>query len=291
MYAECNKRCVITSYILTIVNERFMKILTKGKYYGEKRLEIDNKGIILSEYNYHMPSTDWHFHENPYFMYVIEGNVYDVNKKRKIACTSGSLLLHNWNEMHFNTKESDFARGFHIEFERKWFEQKKLDVNLWEGSQMIDNPAMHHLLGKIYFEFKCQDEYSEISIDLLLLQLCETSQYGQNIELGNKPPWIAPLKEILNDNCSKHLSLQFLSDELGVHPVHLSRSIPKYFSATLGNYMRQQKVKKALTYLLNSQHSLTEITYLCGFADQSHFTRTFKSYFGKTPKDFRAGLR
>lgn len=267
-----------------------MKILTKGKYYGEKRLELENKGIILSEYNYDMPKTDWHYHENPYFMYVIDGNIYDINKKRKTTCSSGSLLLHNWNEVHYNTKESDFARGFHVEFERKWYEQKKLDVDLWEGSQVIENPGMHHLLGKIYFEFKCQDKYSELSIDLLLLQLCETSQSKEGELFKKQPPWIEPLKEILHSENTEITSLQFLSDELGVHPVYLSRAIPKYFSTTLGNYIRQQKVKKAMVYLLGSQYSLTEITYLCGFSDQSHFTRTFKSYLGMTPSAYRSKL-
>ena len=268
-----------------------MKILTKGTYYGEKRLELENKGIILSEYDYHMPKTDWHYHENPYFMYVLEGNVYDVNKKNKTACTSGSLLLHNWNEIHQNTKESDLARGFHVEFERKWYEQKKLDVNLWEGSQMIENPAMHHLLGKIYLEFKRRDKYSEVSIDLLLLQLCETSQSLDRKLFTKRPPWVEPLKELLHSDHEQDLSLHFLSNELGVHPVYLSRAIPKYFATTLGNYIRQQKVKNAMAYLLNSQHSLTEIAYLCDFSDQSHFTRTFKSYMGTTPSAYRSKLQ
>lgn len=267
-----------------------MKILTKGKYYGEKKLELNNQGVILSEYNYLIPQTEWHYHENPYFMYVIEGNLYDVNKKGKTICPSGSLLLHNWNETHFNIKESKFARGFHIEFERKWYNQKKLDVPLWEGSQRIENPTMHHLLCKIYYEFKCQDQYAAISIDLLLLQLCETSQLAQNTSCQNIPSWISHLKEILHDDTTENLSLQFLSDELGVHPVHISRAIPKYFATTLGNYMRQQKIKKALPLLFDSSHSLSEIAYLCGFADQSHFTRTFKSYFGTAPKDFRSRI-
>lgn len=267
-----------------------MKILTKGEYYGEKRLELENKGIILSEYNYHRPKTDWHYHENPYFMYVIDGNIYDINKKRKTTCTSGSLLLHNWNEVHYNTKESDFARGFHIEFERSWYERKKLDVDLWEGSQKIEDPSMHHLLGKIYFEFKHQDKYSEISIDLLLLELCETSQAKETQLFKTRPSWIEPLKELLHSETDNVLSLEFLSDQLGVHPVYLSRAIPKYFSITLGSYIRQQKVKKAIAYLLGSSHSLTEIAYLCGFSDQSHFTRTFKSYLGMTPSAYRSKL-
>lgn len=266
-----------------------MKILTKGTYYGEKKMELDSKGIILSEYNYHLPQTDWHFHENPYFMYVLQGNVLDINKKRKTTCPPGSFLLHNWNEQHFNTKESDVARGFHIEFERKWFDQKKLKIDLWEGSHLLEDPKMHQILGKIYFEFKCQDAFSEVTIDLLLLELCETSQTNTEMLLEKEPPWVATLKELLRDDTSD-LSLTSLSNHLGVHPAHLSRAIPKYLSTTLGDFVRRQKIKKALGLLMNPQLSLTDITYICGFSDQSHFTRTFKIYFQKTPRDFRRQL-
>ncbi|MBL4663996.1 MAG: helix-turn-helix transcriptional regulator [Flavobacteriaceae bacterium] len=266
-----------------------MKILTKGTYYGEKKFELDNKGIILSEYNYHLTKTDWHYHENPYFMYVLQGDVYDVNKKRKTACPRGSFLFHNWNEQHFNSKESSSARGFHIEFERKWFNQKKLNINLWEGSQLIETPEIHHILGKLYFEFKCQDAFSEITIDLLLLQLCEKMQNTNAPIAKSEPLWINSLKEILHEQ-AEDLSLGRLSNILGVHPVHLSRAIPKYLNTTLGDYIRQQKIKKALGYLMDTRLSLTEITYLCGFSDQSHFTRTFKIYFQKTPKVFRKQL-
>ena len=266
-----------------------MKISTKGQYYGEKKLELDSKGIILSEYDYNLPKTDWHYHENPYFMYVLQGNVYDINKNRKTTCTPGSFLLHNWNEQHFNTKESTYARGFHIEFERKWFDQKKLKLNLWEGSHTIDDPSMHHLLGKLYFEFKCQDIFSEASIDLLLLQLCETTQSQNDGSQNKEPSWIPRLKELLNDETQK-FSLSSLSETLGVHPVHISRAVPKYLSTTLGDYLSQQKIKKALGLIMNPKYSLTDITYQCGFSDQSHFTRTFKSYFQKTPKEFRAQM-
>ena len=265
-----------------------MKILTKGTYYGQKKLELDSKGIILSEYNYDKPATDWHYHENPYFMYVLEGNVFDINKKRKTACTRGSFLLHNWNEQHFNTKESKAARGFHIEFERKWFDQKKLDINLWEGSALIEDPRMHHLLAKLYAEFKCQDAYSEASIDLLLLQLCEKSQ-NNNKSISLEPSWMILLKEILHDE-TEGLDLTSLSQRLGVHPVHISRAVPKYLNTTLGEYVRQHKLKKALAYIMNPEFSLTEIAYISGFSDQSHFSRIFKMYFQKTPSTYRTAL-
>ncbi len=263
-----------------------MKTLTLGNYYGKKKQELIFDSMVLSEYDYLISRTDWHYHENPYFMYLLEGDLYDVNKKGKTICPSGSFLLHNWQEEHYNAKESLNARGFHIEFKRVWFDRNKLDVNLWEGSQLIENPQLHHLLAKLYFEFKCQDEFSKTTIELLLYELCEKLDNKNKAMFASEPSWIAPLKELLHDG-TMPLSLDFLSKELKVHPVYLSRSIPKYLGTTLGDYMRQQKIKKALNYMLNPKLSLTEITYACGFSDQSHFTKTFKLYFNKTPKGYR----
>ena len=60
-----------------------MKILTKGIYYGSMSADREINGIIISEYDYLVDKTDWHFHENPYFMYVLQGDLYDINKRQK----------------------------------------------------------------------------------------------------------------------------------------------------------------------------------------------------------------
>lgn len=263
-----------------------MKISTKGEYYGVMQLEQNYGGILVTEYDYNMPVTDWHYHENPYFMYVLHGEVGDINKKQKRHCSSGTLIFHNWQEAHFNTKESNNARGFHIEFDRSWFARRKIDIDLWEGTQIIENPKIHHLMAKLYSEFKLQDHLSEVSIEMLLFQICENINSSQSTKNQKIPLWIDELKEILHRD-NEDLSLKYLSNQLGVHPGHISRAIPKYLSSTLGGYIRQQKVKKAINLMHHSNHSLQDITYGCGFSDQSHFIRTFKSYMGMTPKEYR----
>lgn len=262
-----------------------MKILKAGQYYGREKQSEDVSGVRLSEYDYLIPKTDWHYHENPYFMYVMHGDVLDVNKNQTTHCQSGSLVFHNWQEQHFNSKHSESARGFHIEFDRDWFSSRKLDISLWEGSRPILHPEVHTLLGKIYYEFRCQDDYSPISIELLVLQLCEKVS-ANHFGFQHEPNWVTSLREILNDDPGV-LSLKHISDQLGVHPVHISRAIPKYFATSLGDYLRQQKIKKALALLHRPHNSLTEIAHMCGFADQSHFTRTFKAYLNKTPREFK----
>jgi len=36
----------------------------------------------------------------------------------------------------------------------------------------------------------------------------------------------------------------------------------------------------------SDQHSLADITFLLGFADQSNFTRAFRRWTGKTPRQY-----
>lgn len=263
-----------------------MKILTKGTYYGAMNAEREMNGILFSEYDYLTKRTDWHYHENPYFMYVLQGDLYDVNKKRKTTCPSGSFLLHNWQEPHFNSKESTYARGFHIEFEKSWFEKNNIDINLWEGSTLIRNPKLHHILAKLYREFRCDDIYSEISCELLVSELCENIEQEKVYQMEKNPPWLTSLIEIIHQT-NGPFNLKALSDQLVIHPGHLSRSIPKYFSTTLGDYIRQVKIKKAVDFMLSTNKPLFDICYECGFSDQSHFSRNFKHYLGMTPKEFR----
>lgn len=64
--------------------------------------------------------------------------------------------------------------------------------------------------------------------------------------------------------------------EIGLTPKQFARIIQFSFSL---NHLSQE-----------NYHSLTELSYQQGFADQSHFTRTFKHFTGQTPKEFQKSL-
>lgn len=263
-----------------------MKILKKGTYYGIERSILDQAGLVLSEYEYERPETDWHYHENPYFMYVLQGNLMDINKKTSTRIQGGSLLFHNWQETHMNTRKTGNARGFHIEFDKRWFGERNLNESLWEGSGLLTDPHLHQTVARIYFEFKCRDPFSPLAIEALVLQLCSEVEAHELATATDEPAWVKQFRQLVVEEPPDY-SLKALSESLGVHPVHLSRSLPKYLKTSLGDYIRRERIRKALQFFGNPAYSLSEITYLCGFADQSHFTRTFRLYFGETPGAYR----
>lgn len=266
-----------------------MKILTKGSYYGAMHREQQIKGILFSEYNYLIDKTDWHYHEKPYFMYVLEGNLYDVNKITTTNCPSGSFLLHNWQEPHFNAKESSNARGFHIEFDKDWFQNNNIDINVWEGSQLIKNPKLHHILAKLYAEFKTADTYSDVSAELLLSELCENLGQEKVYVFENNPAWLSTLVEIIHFT-NEPFCLTTLSDQLNIHPGHLSRAIPKYFSTTLGDYIRQIKIKKLLMpcYLIKNHYLILDMNV--GFLIKVIFLEPLKGIWESLLRRFRRNV-
>jgi hypothetical protein len=88
------------------------------------------------------------------------------------------------------------------------------------------------------------------------------------------------------------LSLQQMSEELEINPAYLSREFSKYFeNLTFGDYIRKMRIEKAIHFMQTTDYSLTEIAYLTGFSDQSHFNRIFKKQMGENPSLYKKAMQ
>lgn len=127
----------------------------------------------------------------------------------------------------------------------------------------------------------------------LLLQVFHQYLTRKKENNAKTPEWAAQLKEIIQDQIDTNLtlSLKEISEELKVHPAYLSRQFSKYFdNLTFGEYIRKLRIDKAIHLLHHTKLSLSEIAYLTGFSDQSHFTRIFKKHTGHNPSDYKKNL-
>lgn len=131
------------------------------------------------------------------------------------------------------------------------------------------------------------DDISGMSVEVCLLQILSEMLRSGEISVRSKPLWVNKAKEILHDQFAEKQSLIELSHSLGIHPVHLSRDFPKYFRCSLGDYLRKLRIEKSLSLLTDKKYSLTQVSFECGFSDQSHFTRCFKEIIGINPLAYR----
>jgi hypothetical protein len=105
------------------------------------------------------------------------------------------------------------------------------------------------------------------------------------------PDWVKELKATIQDQIDTNLSLKEISKSLDINPSYLSREFSKHFNnLSFGEYTRKLRIEKAIELILENRFSLTEVAYLTGFSDQSHFTRIFKQHTGKSPSTYKKEL-
>jgi hypothetical protein len=98
------------------------------------------------------------------------------------------------------------------------------------------------------------------------------------------PAWVSELRNIIQDQIDTNLTLKQVSQNVNINPSYLSREFSKYFNnLSFGEYTRNLRIERAKDLISQEKYTLTEIAYLTGFSDQSHFTRVFKNIIGKSP--------
>jgi AraC-like DNA-binding protein len=134
------------------------------------------------------------------------------------------------------------------------------------------------------------EKHTQNPAEHLLIEVFE--KFLNNQRSKKVPSWAKELKEIIQDQIDTTITLKQLSKDLDINPAYLSREFSKYFdNLSFGDYIRKLRIEKAIEYLNNSTYSLTKISYLTGFSDQSHFARIFKKYMKASPSEYRRKLK
>lgn len=278
----------MNKYVPCISIHLQMRHLKSGQHFGANRSTVRLQDCILTEAGYtpHI-EVPWHYHENAYFFYHLRGRLDEVNKKKTITCTAGTLLFHHWQDAHYDKNFSKDAAFFHIEIENKWFLRHHLKPDLLEGSISLTNPQLKPFFQRIHREIAINDSTTQLSVDGLLLQSIATINRTKEKNTTSIPAWVSVVRDAINDTVPEKITLELLSTITGLHPVHLSKEFPRYFHAGFGQYIRNLRIQKALELLPNKKLSMSEIAFACGFADQSHFIRNFKTSIGTSPLKYR----
>src|SRR5437870_4608672 len=102
------------------------------------------------------------------------------------------------------------------------------------------------------------------------------------------PEWVEELKQIIQDQIDTNLNLTQISRSLDINPSYLSREFSRHFNnLSFGEYTRKLRIEKAIELIQQNKYSLTEVAYLTGFSDQSHFARIFKQHTGMSPSSYK----
>ncbi|MFC5410338.1 helix-turn-helix transcriptional regulator [Larkinella bovis] len=260
-----------------------MIALQTGDCLGERLHFFQGNGISLNRTAY--PANErtaaMHYHPEAHISFVLQGGNVERRKATQLERGPGSVTFYHAGEAHQTIQKRFPAQHINLEIAGTLLKQYQLSEDVL-GQGILKNPNVALTMIRLYKECIINDNFLAPSVGMLLVALTP-----DKVLKTVKPRWVERIEELLQDSWNQPLTLQDLALETGIHPVTISKYFPRYFHCTLGEYIRTLRVSKALQLMRTSTLSLTEIAYLCGFADQSHFSRTFQQLTGFTPKRYQ----
>ncbi|MBU8897803.1 AraC family transcriptional regulator [Corallococcus sp. M34] len=159
----------------------------------------------------------------------------------------------------------------------------------------FSDPVVRHLLLSLRPALAAPEEVSSLYADHVALALVShlASAYGAfraartNLRGGLSPRHARRVKELIDSRLDGAVSLAELARSCGLSERHFARAFRETTGQPPHRWLMERRLEKARHLLATSTQSLQEIAITCGFAHQSHFTRTFTRAVGTSPGAWR----
>jgi len=251
-----------------------------------------------------------HYHNAYELHYFLEGEGEFFVRNQIYNVRRGDLLFINTFELHKAISTTAYYEKFVIMYKPYLIQSlpgfQPPDIigildEKFNGTRLVSLPE--DMKGKIRPLFEAMLEksnmnnrYSTIYLRLLLsLLITYTGEYlesvkniSSHIPVSNK--LIQDIIAFIDLNLDQDLSLDIISSKFNMDKYFLCRYFKKNTGLTVIEYVNQMRVIRSEKLLMQNKHTITEICFMVGFNNLTHFERTFKKYTGKSPRNYRKSL-
>ena len=172
----------------------------------------------------------------------------------------------------------------------------KVIENIFRQQDMLRKTIMNDILGM------SQDKDSKGGDCKVVEVIKETDK--KNLALSSKsqknterqlPPmdqaFLEKLKKYLNDNISDpDLNVNTLGNEMCMSRTNFYRKVKALTGQTPNDLLQNYRLNRAVEYIKSNNYTMNEISEMVGFKTQSHFSTSFKKFFGMSPSEYLSGL-
>jgi transcriptional regulator GlxA family with amidase domain len=134
---------------------------------------------------------------------------------------------------------------------------------------------------------QCGAEVAAGVADQFIYERIRRSDDKQRIPLkhlvGNRSGKLLVAVELMEANIKEPISQEELAEYVGLSRRQLQRLFQRHLLCPPSRYYLQLRLQRARELLQQTNLSLVEISSLCGFVSTSHFSKSYKEYFGHSP--------
>ena len=156
----------------------------------------------------------------------------------------------------------------------------------------IDTGADSYLPKPFYLS-----ELKSIMVNLINNRLIVKGKYSGQQEQAEQ---VAPVRfessdelfmkrvmEIVNANISNsEFNITQMVDEVGMSRTQLHRKLKELTGFSAARFMQNIRMQQAMKLLKEKRVNVSQIAYSVGFSSQTHFSTTFKQYYGVSPTEY-----
>lgn len=230
-----------------------------------------------------------HSHDEFVISANIKGRENVTLDRRSYDVTTGQLTLYNPAQVQSSEAASEEWSFASIYVAPPDFASLTgLDANTAFERQFPHSEALaEKLLRFVASALALEQSQEEIEVDLaeLLLQLMELSGAAVAPTEPLRPNQVDAIATRLLDEMSSPPSLNELALEHGTTSVNIVRAFTASFGVPPFVWLNMRRIIEA-RHRLRRKHTLADVAYDLGYADQAHFTRRFKAATGMTPAQF-----
>jgi AraC-like DNA-binding protein len=95
---------------------------------------------------------------------------------------------------------------------------------------------------------------------------------------------VKKITRIIGENISDpDLSVRMLYTEAGMSRTAFYHKLRSLIGLSPAEFIRTIRLNKARELLRSGKYNVSEVAYMCGFADAKYFSTAFKKQFGNSP--------
>ena len=245
-------------------------------------------GFLVAEASYRPYAVlEEHGHINSSLTFVLDGEFEERIGRRFEDLRPESLLIKPPGGEHADRMGASGARILFIEptEERCAMLQDALPMLQRVAFTQQESVALAGL--RLRRELWRDGAASQVMVEGLVLQLLAAADRDMEPRLHDAPAWLREVRDRLAAEFVSPPSITLLALEAGVSPTYLIRAFRRHYGVPPTHFLRHRRIEWACDAILHSPKQLGVIAHEAGFADQSHFGRTFKAFTGLTPAEFR----
>ncbi|BCG10169.1 AraC family transcriptional regulator [Buttiauxella agrestis] len=139
------------------------------------------------------------------------------------------------------------------------------------------------LINDIFHQQSSGAENQALKESLFFTLVTQIIYAQSQAEYSNTRYKLHKLLSYLQENCFNEIDWQQLANQFHLTQRTTSRHIKEVTGLTPENYLKRLRLVSARVKLKETDMTITEVAFLCGFTNSNHFTTSYKKVFGVTP--------